>query len=139
MEARVDVMMPFLVGFLCIGVGVFFWWSDKRLEKLCTSQVVGVVVDEGHSIQYRNGKRKEGYRPTVAYSVEGVEYTKKANTGHSVQRVSTGQSVTVFYDPSKPQRYYILEARGVEPLIVWLPVALGVVFILVGFLLHTAD
>ena len=134
MEDIVNAAMPFLIGLVLIGVGGFFVWREKRLKTLCTSQVSGVVADEGHSVKYRKGRRKEGYQPTFSYSVEGVEYTKKTAMSYSTCKVFTGQKVTVFYDPSKPQRYYVLELGSIigNP-VVWVPVALGVISMLVGF------
>ena len=133
MEDIVNAAMPFVIGLFLIGLGGFFLWNEKRMKQICTAQTTGVIVDEGHRVSYRNGKRKEGYSPTVAYSVEGVEYTQKKNSGRSTRMVSKGQSVTVFYDPTKPKRFYILELGSVKGSpIVWVPCALGVLFIFVG-------
>jgi len=141
MEDMLNVAMPFLIGLFLIGLGGFFLWNERRMKQICTSQVSGVVADEGHYVRYKNGKRKEGYKPTFSYSVEGVEYTKQKDSYSSTRKVSTGQSVTVFYDPAKPNRFYVLELGSVKgSIIVWIPCALGVLFILVGFIIrHFAD
>ena len=133
-DKLVNFILFIMVGLVLVGIGGFFWWHDKNLRQECTAQTAGVVIDEGHSIKNKNGRRADKYRPTFAYSVEGVEYTKQTNTEHGARRFSEGQSVTVFYDPSKPQRYYILEEGGPGSL-VWIPVILGVLFLLVPPLL----
>ena len=66
----------FWVGLLFVGIGDFFWWSDKTLKQECTAQTAGVVIDEGHYEESEDGRRESRYRPTFTYSVEGVEYTK---------------------------------------------------------------
>ena len=73
----VNFILFIMVGLVLVGIGGFFWWHDKNLRQECTAQTAGVVIDEGHSIKNKNGRRADKYRPTFAYSVEGVEYTKQ--------------------------------------------------------------
>ena len=127
MESMTNMIMGSALGLLFVAVGGLFLWHYKRLQKLCTGQTTGVVADEGLSTQYKNGKKRTSYRPTFAYSVEGVNYTKQSNSTSGTQKFSDGQSITVFYDPSKPQRYYILEQGGPGALLTWLPIILGAI------------
>ena len=98
-----------LVGLVLVGCGVLFWWFDKRKRDACTAKVDGVVKAVDHSVTYSKGKRRSSYRTTFAYSVEGVEYVKQSSTTTKIARFSEGQTATIFYDPKKPQRFYVLE------------------------------
>ena len=137
MEDMINAAMPFLIGLFLIGISGFFLWNERRLRTLCTSQSSGTVVDEGYSVKYKNGHKKVGYKPTFSYSADGVEYVRQVTVSSSARKVSTGQNVTVFYDPMKPQRFYVLELGSIKGSpIVWVPCALGVLFILAGSVLR---
>ena len=128
MEAKI---MAFLFGLIFAGPGIFLLWNDKKKEKECTAKVAGVVKDVGHSVQYKNGRVKTSYRPTFSYSVGGVEYTKQSNTTSRAAKFSEGQQVNVFYDPSKPQRFYVAEEGKTTALFMAL-VGIGVAIMLVA-------
>ena len=134
MEAMLNTLMPFLVGSLFAGVAGFLWWRDKKLRRECTAQTAGVVSDVDHTVRYKKGKRRNEYRTTFTYTVDGVEYTKCSSLVTSVPKFSVGQSVTVFYDSAKPQRYYVLE-EGKAVAIVLVFGILGLLLILVGIFL----
>ena len=119
----------FLLGLPCLVLGGLCWRHGKRQKRLCTEQTPGVVVDEGRS----RAKRKTVYLPKYSYSVLGVEYTKQKSS-YNERKVSTGQSVTVFYDPSDPQNSYVLELGAGHIGAVWALSAVGVVCILFGLL-----
>ena len=130
-----------LVGLVFAGVGGFLLWRDKKLEKVCTAQVSGTVKDITESISYstgkgkRAGRRKISYRPIFTYSVEGVEYVQQSFTGSSRPKFTVGQSVTVFYDPSSPERYYVAE-EGESCALGWAWVTTGVTLIIVVLVLR---
>ena len=121
----------FLLGLLLMVAAVLCWRHGTSLKRLCTEQTPGVVVDEGRS--RRLGQKNEIYLPKYSYSVLGVEYTKQTGS-YNVLKVSKGQSVTVFYDPSDPQRAYVLELGAGNVGMVWALSIAGVVCILLGLL-----
>ena len=131
MENMVNTLIPFVVGLFFVGLGGFFWWRGKKLRQECTAQTAGVVSDVGHTVTYKKGKRRNQYRTTFTYSVDDVEYVKQSSTTTSTQKFSEGQNVTVFYDPNKPQRYYVLE-EGRAVALILVAIIMGVLFILAG-------
>ena len=107
-NAIMNALLPLLAGVIFVGVGVFSWWRDKRVKRLCTSVVGGVVEDEGHTVvKHRREKPKEGYRPTFSYLVEGVKYTTQPKMMYETREFLKGQKATIFYDPFKPSRSYV--------------------------------
>ena len=134
MEYITDATLPLLLGVIFVGVGVFFWWQGKRQRRLCTSVVGGVVADEGFIVKQRKRERREGYQPTFSYSVEGVAYTNQLPTPEETKRFSMGQKVTVFYDPFKPKRSYVLEV-GHSNLLILVPAFFGTSLLLIGLII----
>ena len=131
LDGPASVMVPFVLGVLFAGVGVFLWWRDKKLRQECIGQTPGVVCNVGRTTSYKKGRRKDSYRITYAYSVEGIEYTRQSNTTTSIPAFSKEQKVSVFYDPSRPQRSYVLEeGRTIAAMLV--PFILGVLLMTVG-------
>ena len=121
----------FLLGLFFMVLSGLCWRHGKRLKRLCTEQTHGVVVDEGRSRSAKGAK--DLYLPKYSYSVLGVEHTKQESSS-SVRKVSTGQNVTVFYDPSNPQRAYVLEIGAETGRVALVMAAIGVVLILLGLL-----
>ena len=105
MEEILNTVIPFLPGVVFTGIGVSVLWYRKMLRRECIDQTAGVVVDEG----YGSGQKRNGYRPIFSYSVQDVDHTLQPSTVYRPKKFSEGQRVTVVYDPSKPQRAYILE------------------------------
>ena len=135
-ETLGDATLPFLVAVISVGVGVFSWWSDKRAKRLCTSVAGGVVEDEGHTIvKHRREKPKEGYRPTFSYLVQGVRYTTQPKRMYETREFSMGQKATIFYDPFKPSRSYVLEAQTPR-LVIWVPAIFGAFVLLIGVIIY---
>jgi len=107
------VGLAFIVGSIFLILRQYFF-----LKKRCTAQVGGNILYMG-----RNENHYDDDSPTtVSYSVkyryyvDGVEYSKKRKVSKRTYK-SMGPSstsnfdITVFYDPSKPKRHYVLEIK----------------------------
>ena len=101
--------MFFLIGLVSMSPCLFWLWKRHQREKFCTVQVAGTVK----SIEEARKDKRAIYYPVIAYPVEGVEYIERAPVGfrRSYSNLnppfSVGDSVTVFYDPSKPKRFRV--------------------------------
>jgi hypothetical protein len=99
------------------GVGVHSVFKVKRLRRSCTTQTEGLVVDfvvsERSSTDNDDGETISTvsyiYYPVFSYYASGAEYKPKSSVGTGRKRFSEGDKVTVFYNPSAPAEYYILE------------------------------
>lgn len=129
MEENVLRIVLVLVGLVFAGVGGFLIWRGKNLEKVCTVQVGGIVSDNFLSVKYKKGRRRESYYPIFKYSVGGIEYTQQSSfgTGRS-PKFAIGQSVKVFYNPSNPKQYYVLE-EGKLTIMAICFIAIGVIIL----------
>ena len=152
-------MAPYIVmylgftGFVLVSV----WQYNKQkveqqqaeFRNKCTAQVIGTVRGNhivkgpynsthssssyrGYRTGQRTGQRTDFYYPIFMYSVRSVEYIWQSTIGTpNVPKYAAGQSVTVFYDPSDPKRYYVLgEESPIKPPISIIAVA--VIFALIG-------
>ena len=119
-----------LFGLALAGPGVFLLWRRLKLKKECTAQTAGTISN----IKMRSRKSD---LMTFTYSAGGGEYTQSSNVGTFKvlsNQVNVGGSVTVFYDPSNPQRSYAKE--GKTGLLWWLLlIALGAIMIWGGTLM----
>ena len=112
-----------LAGLFMMGWGFYIWWSQQR----CIEQTTGVVKTVDHEVK----DLEDNYRALFAYSVEGVEYVRSSSHVYSKPKFSAGDSVTIFYDPSKPQRFYVLEEGKQTSKAVFFLVGFGVVILLI--------
>ena len=114
-----------LPGLILLGLAYYRWWSERR----CTAQTAGVVKDINRNV---GGSKKSSSSVLFAYSVGDVEYVRNLNYGSSNLKFSVGDSVTIFYDPSKPRRFYALEEGGKRTYKdVFFMVGFGVVLLLI--------
>ena len=96
-----------LLGLFIVGNGVFMLWKRYKLDKECTAQATGTVSEI-----YSRGGKSRSYHMKFKYSAKDVEYTQSAKIGLlGYFSKGPGDSVTVFYDPSSPQRSYALEGK----------------------------
>jgi len=120
-----------LLGLVFVGIGCFLLWRYKKLEKECTAQVGGIVSDYHHSVSFSKKKKRSSYYPIFKYSVGSIEYVKQSSFGTGSPKFGVGESVTVFYDPSNPKRYYVLE-EGKPTVTAIIFIVIGVVFAVVA-------
>ena len=113
----------YLAGLIPLGIGFYIWWSQQQ----CIAQTAGVVKD----VQYEKKNKSRGYRALFAYSAGGVEYVIDSSHAPQKPNFSVGDSVTIFYDPSEPRRFYALEEKKQTTKNVFFWVGFGVVWMLV--------
>ena len=119
-------ILSVLIGLAVGCTGCYLLLKDVNLIRQCTVEVTGVVK----SVDVEEGDEgKNEYRTTVGYSAEGVEYVNRTY-GVSVNSpaYSVGESVTLFHDPSDPNRFYLPGERKLSILLSLCAIAFSVVF-----------
>ena len=114
MDASEYIVIIAGLGFI---VGSIFQLARRFfLKKRCTAQVGGNI--HGIELNEHEHKRDDDYRKSVSYSIaydysaDGVEYEKKRRISKRQHKVlGKHDGFTVFYDPSKPKRHYVLELK----------------------------
>jgi hypothetical protein len=133
--------------FLTIGVGTMFlgysWYKDAKATNKWPT-VEGVVLSAEVTTHDSDGTTM--YKPVITYkySVGGKEYScpkvsfsdySSSNSDYAYETVNKypkGTKVTVFYNPQKPYKAILEPGVG---FFTYLPLGLGAVFSLIGFLL----
>ena len=96
----------FIIGLVFTSIGVLHWRNENNLRRKCTVQVVGVISE----VRQRTRKGIDYYTPVFKYSIESVQYVRKSDHSTKIStKFTVGDSVTVFYDRSNKERYYVLE------------------------------
>jgi len=119
-------------GLFLTGLGGHLFWNHYEDERLFTSQTPGVVseVQEVRAPGKISGTRVIKYVPTFTYTVEGITYDKSTGVQHGASAAfPVGREVTVFYDPSSPDHFYVDEERQ-QPIGPEAFIAFGVIFML---------
>ena len=68
----------------------------------CTEAAVGVISDVKEKVSRRNGVISREYIPTVAYRVDGIEYSKRFTKAYHADTYVIGQTVELMVNPKKP-------------------------------------
>lgn len=122
-------------GLLFIGAGLFSWWYDNRLPRVCTVETAGVVTNvELEYHDWDDGSFSTSYYPVVEYTTAGSTIEQRYCVGESTCRYVVGQQVTVMYNPEQYSEYFIVgdENIGNNTSAILFVVA-GAIFILCGF------
>jgi len=115
-------MYPVVVAFLILSVSmIIIGWilrrKHKRLKLACTEQTIGIVAKADYSLVthgYRGSTRCDKVRLFVRYQADGIEFRQKTSfdVESSVRDESLeyapGCLVDVRYDPSNPNRSYVI-------------------------------
>jgi len=83
------------------------------LKRCCTTQVGGNILDmECNEDRRDDNSKKTSYSIRYRYLADGVEYEKKRGVSkRQFKAIGEHDELTVFFDPSKPKRHYVLEIR----------------------------
>ncbi|OPY84555.1 MAG: hypothetical protein A4E71_02605 [Smithella sp. PtaU1.Bin162] len=68
----------------------------------CMATVSGVISDLKEKVSRRNGVISREYIPTVSYTVDGTEYSKRFTKAYHADTYKVGQTVEIMYNPDKP-------------------------------------
>jgi len=93
----------------------------------CSETFSGVISDVKEKVSRRDGIRSREYIPTVSYTVDGVEYTKRFTKAYRADAYTIGQTVEIMVNPNKPSE---INKKGssnkADIVILWIGVLIGV-------------
>ena len=119
-------------------LGVFLLYRRRGPAKYLnfTARTEGKISRIIQLDRYSVSGFEDAYAPEFTYSANGVEYVKRSDIAHAVEKFSEGQTVSILYNPKNPDQYCVLEQHRLSNLLLilgevyWRPV--GVVFLIVG-------
>jgi len=101
-----------LIGLALVAIGVFRLLNLAFLKKRCTSQVAGYLLDIHISERDEDSNSSPTITAKYEYWADGDEYVKKRIISKGQYRaLGKVDDLTVFFDPSKPKRHYVLEIK----------------------------
>lgn len=111
------------VGIIFFIIGFFMYRNQKNKEGKCTAATTGKVVDleRGTRDASELGEVPK-YYPVFEYSIGGQVYRKVSGIGFNKPKLNVGQSVTIYYDPERPEKYYAQEykfGKNVGSIFLW--------------------
>lgn len=118
----------FALGFGALGAG--FLHSAHSKEKAYSGTAEGQIIDYRDYSSYDN---KHKFSPIVEYRAEGQIYTGETNVQFNYKPLKTGTYVSIFYNPQKPEEFYIKEydqKTNYKMGALFLFISIGILFIL---------
>lgn len=116
MYIMIKILLGIIVPAILIGTGLLFIYlgknvilTRKKLEKLCTNSTTGVITKltpEECNVEIDSRKKLYLWVASVQYEVHGFTYEKSLN-GHKQAYFSIGDTVTLNYNPSNPEQFFV--------------------------------
>lgn len=100
---RQHLTMLLAIGILQCVLGSFLMVSELRVMKACSEITSGVIID----IEVKKDVDSTLKSPVVQYTAGGVSYSVKSSLAQSHIDFRIGDTVTLFYDPDKPEQMKI--------------------------------
>lgn len=100
--------------------------------KRCSAAVPGTVIDIREKVSTRNGIPSHEYIPTILYTVDGVDYTKKFAKVYNAETYTVGKTAEVWYNPQRPSEVNKKGSRNTADIII---LCIGVVIGIISIIL----
>ncbi|MBQ6555472.1 MAG: DUF3592 domain-containing protein [Firmicutes bacterium] len=100
-----EILVMYGVPSLVILFGVFNIFGAIKKKQRCTARTVGTIVEIKED---RDSDSKTEYSPVYQYNTGTQMIRKKANFSTSSKRkYKLGDTTEIFYDPKKPELFYV--------------------------------
>ena len=103
-----------IIGSIFLGVAIQSFNMRKYMKEVCKETTSGIVADylvKTETREDEDGHRQEKKRwyQIFEYTVDGRTYTKQSDYSSSTREFELNEKVTVFYNSSNPNDYYVKE------------------------------
>ena len=92
----------YIYGVIFLLVAIIYAVFATYKKKKCNSRVDAVVTE----VKTRTSRYSPVYLPICEYYINGIGY-KRTGPPHHDNALPVGSTITIAYDPNKPQRAYI--------------------------------
>ena len=127
---KIMTVVVLLLGLGLAGTGANQAWDETIRYLACTDEVKGVIK----SIVRNDDGEGRTHHTFVAYTVAGIEYENKTpetlvnNPWHY-----RGESLTLFHDPTDPNRFYVPGEGNLSIILGLLITAFGLVAVVLAY------
>ena len=117
-----------LFGIALIALGIYLIVHNNQLEKRCTVEVTGTVVDiTREETTDSDGFTEHTYYPIIEYTANGETVSVKGNDGSNPSKYSIDDKIDLLYNPENVKEYMIKGDKSSQ--------IAGIISIVVGVLL----
>jgi hypothetical protein len=96
-----------LVGIIFLGVGIFMYFQNARLAKVCTEEATATVVDMKEEMETDEDVVRYIYYPIIEYKVNGKIVKSTMSSGSTTPSYSINDTLTILYNPNKNTEFII--------------------------------
>ncbi len=124
-----------LIGVVLIGVGIFTYFRNNELAKVCTEKTTATVVSMREDYEFATDSEgaRYVYYPVIEYQAGGSTVRGEITNGSNPPIYSVNDTIEIFYNPNKTSEFIVV---GENQSIFWIVLCgIGVVFIGVGIFL----
>ena len=96
-----------IIGLAVVGLGIFFWFQDTKIQRRCTEKATATVVDNIE--EWKHGDEDEiekVYYPVIRFETPNGVVEDKYKYGSS-SPVKEGTEYTVYYNINDRHEFYI--------------------------------
>lgn len=99
--------LPVLVGVIFLAVGIFMYFQNQRLAKVCTVEAEATVINMKEEMESDEDGMRYVYYPVIEYKAgsETVEVTMAS--GSNTPAYSINDKVTILYNPNKVKEFIV--------------------------------
>lgn len=124
-----------LIGVALIGAGIFTYFRNNELARVCTEKTTATVV--GMREEFEASADTEGtryvYYPVVEYQANGSTVKGEIPNPSNPPLYSVNDKIDIFYNPNKTSEFMV---AGENQSIFWIILTgLGAVFVIAGIFL----
>ena len=126
------VVVLFIVGLIFILVSVINIFRRAIKTRRCTERTSATVTAVKEKVQHRNNIRSTEYIPTIAYTVNGQEYSRDFAKAYVADTYHVGQTLEIMVNPDKPTEINKQGSSNKADLVM---LVIGLVVILAGIVM----
>ena len=128
--------IPFIVGAVLIGVGIFVNIRSGELVKVCTERTTATVVSMQEEIDTSDATTDSFryiYYPIISYEAGDRTIEKQLSSGSNTPEYRIGETLEILYNPNNVEEFIV---AGENQNITWIIlVGIGAAFIVAGVVL----
>lgn len=117
-----------LFGLFWIMCGIIIFKNMEKKKRVCTSKTSGKVIDIEEDT-----REMIAYSPVFEYTVGDHKYVKEYTYGSNVIPYKIGQEVEIYYNPNKPDQYYV-KGDTLYKRVTKIAVLIGICFLFVSLI-----
>lgn len=99
--------IPILVGIIFLAVGIFLYFQNQRLTKVCTAEAEATVVNMQEEMENDENGMRYVYYPVIEYKAGSETVRVTMSSGSSTPAYSINDKLTILYNPNKVKEFIV--------------------------------